>query len=136
MDSKTYIFHEDDNLALCPVLQFLALAFADDAFEAPNLKSPEHIFQLKVEHPRESLQLRWKDSMLETPIFRRAVRTPSGIRTSINKALTYDSFYTYLKRLGRSTGFPQILTSYKQLCEGGIEKKFQDFRGVIVKQCA
>ena len=47
MDSKTYIFHEDDNLTLCPILQFLALAFADDAFEAPNIKSPEHIFSSK-----------------------------------------------------------------------------------------
>ncbi len=48
MSSKTYLFHEDTNLAFCPITHFLVLAFADEAFAAPNLVSPEQLFKLKV----------------------------------------------------------------------------------------
>ena len=38
----TYIFHErDDNLALCPISHFLALAFTDDAFDSSQIRSVE-----------------------------------------------------------------------------------------------
>ncbi|OJD23960.1 hypothetical protein ACJ73_04688 [Blastomyces percursus] len=72
----TYIFHErDDNLALCPISHFLALALADGAFEAHGINSVEDVFRIRVQASRNSLQLRWKQSMLNVPIFRRAVHT-------------------------------------------------------------
>ncbi|KAH0545274.1 hypothetical protein FGG08_000573 [Glutinoglossum americanum] len=84
----TYLFHKrDGNLALCPILQFLALAFADDAFEAEGVYSLEDIFRLNIEAPRNSLQLKWKHLRLDSPIFRRTVRISDGIRISPDKAL-------------------------------------------------
>ncbi|KAI9773157.1 MAG: hypothetical protein M1840_008278 [Geoglossum simile] len=110
---KTYVCHErDDTLAFCPILPFLALAIDDDAFEIPELKSPEHIFQIKVNRPRKSLHLRWKESILDTPVFRRSVRAADGIRTSHNMAMPYDTLNTYMKRLGRSAGFREDLKPY------------------------
>ena len=48
MSSKTYLFHEDTNLAFCPITHFLALAIADEAFAAPDLISPGQLFKLQV----------------------------------------------------------------------------------------
>lgn len=109
----TYIFHErDDNLALCPISHFLALALADHAFQAQGIHSAEDIFQIEVPSYRNSLQLRWKAEMLSVPIFRRAVRTAQGIRISPDRALPYDTFNQYLQRLGRNAGFEGALTPY------------------------
>lgn len=41
MSSKTYLFHEDTNLAFYPITYFLALAFANEAFATSDLVSPE-----------------------------------------------------------------------------------------------
>ena len=105
--------HErDDTLAFCPILQFLALAIDDNAFEAPELKSPEHIYRIKVSRPRNSLHLRWKESILDTPVFRRSVHSADGIRTSSNMALPYDTLNAYMKRSGRSAGFYEDFKPY------------------------
>ncbi|OJD09861.1 hypothetical protein ACJ73_10049 [Blastomyces percursus] len=93
----TYIFHErDDNLALCPVSHFLALALADDAFDARGINSVEDVLRIRVMVPRNSLHLKWKPHMLNIPVFRRAVHTAEGIRISPDKALPYDTFNQYL----------------------------------------
>ncbi|EEH03246.1 FluG domain-containing protein [Histoplasma capsulatum G186AR] len=89
----TYIFHErDDNFALCPTSHFLALALADGAFEARGINSIEDVLLIRVQAPRNSLHLRWKPHMLNTPIFRRAIHTAEGVRISPDKALPYDTF--------------------------------------------
>jgi hypothetical protein len=90
----------------------LALAFVDDAFEAPSLKRAEDIFKLKIRLPFNSVQLRWKESMLKTPIFRQAVRCVDGFQTSPQKALQYSTFDYYLERLGYGTGFEEKLSGY------------------------
>ncbi|OJD22352.1 hypothetical protein ACJ73_06295 [Blastomyces percursus] len=109
----TYIFHErDDNLALCPVSHFLALALADDAFDARGINSVEDVLRIRVMAPRNSLHLKWKPHMLNIPVFRRAVHTAEGIRISPDKALPYDIFNQYLQRLGRNAGFEHKLTPY------------------------
>ncbi|OJD26944.1 hypothetical protein ACJ73_01667 [Blastomyces percursus] len=109
----TYIFHErDDNLALCPISHFLALALADGAFEAQGINSVEDVFRIRVQAPRNSLQLKWKQSMLNVPIFRRAMHTTEGVRISPDRALPYDTFNQYLQRLGRNAGFEYKLTPY------------------------
>ena len=113
LSRTTYIFHErDDNLALCPISHFLALALADDAFEARGIKSVEDVLRIQVPAPRNSLQLKWKPQMLNIPVFRRAVNTAEGIRISPDKALPYDTFNQYLQRLGRNAGFEHKLTPY------------------------
>ncbi|OJD11662.1 hypothetical protein ACJ73_09496, partial [Blastomyces percursus] len=108
-----YIFHErDDNLALCPVSHFLALALADDAFDAKGINSVEDVLRIRVTAPRNSLHLKWKPNMLNIPVFRRAVHTAEGIRISPDKALPYDTFNQFLQRLGRNAGFEHKLTPY------------------------
>ncbi|PGH23708.1 hypothetical protein AJ80_02314 [Polytolypa hystricis UAMH7299] len=109
----TYIFHEQhDNLALCPISHFLALALADQAFEAQGINSSEDVFRIAVPSYRNSLQLRWKSEMLDVPVFRRAVHTAQGMRISCNGALPYDAFNQYLQRLGRNAGLEEPLTPY------------------------
>lgn len=107
------MFHErEDNLALCPILHILSLAVADNAFEASDVQGPENIYGVEVPAYRESLQLKWKKSMLDIPVFRRSIRTKDGIMTSPIRAMGYDTFAKYLKTLGKAAGFRQPLTAY------------------------
>jgi hypothetical protein len=89
----------------------IAIAFANDAFNA-NIKSLEEIFKLQVKKPRHSLQLKWKKSILKTPIFRQAVPSADWVRTSHTIASHYYNYLYYLQRLGLEVGFPQILAPY------------------------
>ena len=50
--------------------------------------------------------------MLKIPIFRQAIRTVDGFRTSEQKALRYSTYAHYLDRLGWEAGFEEKLTSY------------------------
>ncbi|OJD25540.1 hypothetical protein ACJ73_03093 [Blastomyces percursus] len=109
----TYIFHErDDNMALCPISHFLALALADQAFQAQGINSPEDIFRIEVPRYRNSLQLRWRSEMLDIPVFRRTYHTAHGVRVSPDRALPYDAFNQCLQRLGRNAGLEEPLTPY------------------------
>jgi hypothetical protein len=112
IDRTTFLFHEEDDPIFCPITHMLALAFADNAFEAPSLKSAKDIFKLKIRRPFNSVQLMWKESMLKTPIFRQAVRCADGFQTSPRKALCYSTFDYYLERLGCVTGFEEKLSGY------------------------
>jgi hypothetical protein len=109
----TYVFHErDDNLALCPISHFIALALADNAFAARGIQSATDIFRIEVPAHRNGLQVKWKPEIFNVPIFRRTIRTAQGIIISPNKALAYDTFNQYLQRLGRNAGFQDKLTPY------------------------
>ncbi|MCJ1252196.1 hypothetical protein MMC30_009443, partial [Trapelia coarctata] len=75
-----YVLYErDDNLALCPVLHFLAVTFADQAFTAFNFISPEALYQIKVEEPRHTIELKWYPQKKDMCIFRRAKKGFAGI---------------------------------------------------------
>jgi hypothetical protein len=89
----------------------IVLAILDDAFES-DIKSVEQIFGIRVRAPRRSMKLKFKESMLGVPIFRQAVSSINGVRTSPTKALRYFTFLYYLQRLGMTTGFMQILAPY------------------------
>ena len=73
----------------CAITRVLALAFVDDALEAPSLKTMEQIYTLEVKDPVRCIHLRWKASILKTPIFRHAVRVDGRFETSPNKPLLY-----------------------------------------------
>jgi hypothetical protein len=102
---------EDDPI-FCPVTHLLSLAFEDEAFEAPSLKSIEQIFGILIPTPINCIELRWKQSMQRTPVFRQAIRTNEGYVTSKTKALQYRTFDYYLERLGLLTGFEEKLSLY------------------------
>jgi len=50
--------------------------------------------------------------MLDVSIFRQAVPSIHGMRTSPTKTLRYFTFLYYLQRLGMATRFPQLLLPY------------------------
>lgn len=90
---------------LCPVLQLLALALDDGAFEAAGIKAPSDIYRLKIPDDREALHLRWKDSVLDLPIFRSTSRSLGMIRVS-DRAFKYSTLQSRLARFGVSFGLP------------------------------
>ena len=72
----------------------------------------EDIFRIRVQAPRRSLQLRFKKSILDTPIVRQTVSSAHGVQTSPTKALRYKTFLYYFQRLGTASGMIQILAPY------------------------
>lgn len=89
----------------------IVFALDDDAFES-NIKSARDIFKTRVLPPRRSLQFRWKNSVLKSPIYRQAVPSVNGVRTSSTKPLRYHTYLYYLQRLGIATGLMEILQPY------------------------
>jgi hypothetical protein len=83
-------------------MAFLTAAFADDAFEAPDLRTPSDLFRLRVMPPQKSYEIRFKRSVLTTPLFR-------GKDGGHMKFATVND---QLKRVGKLTGFKGNLTSY------------------------
>jgi hypothetical protein len=57
---------------------------------------------------RRYLTLQWKPEIRDFPIFWCAEPTSEGIK----RALTYDAFSQYLRRLGLNVGFESTLTPY------------------------
>ena len=86
----------------------IVLGILDNAFQL-EFTSVEQIFQLRVNPVRGSMRLRWKKSWEEKPIFRQAVPTPDGIRTSDKEPLRYHTFLYYIQRLGFMAGMMRIL---------------------------
>ena len=78
------------------------MAFADDAFEAPDLTSPGRLYNLQVERGLRQRRVTWKESVLDTPLF----------RDSEGRALRYSVLAHQLRNLGKATGFKEVLTSY------------------------
>lgn len=108
---KTFIFYEVDNLIFDVILHILTLALLNDTFIA-NIKTPEDFYRLYVRFLRNSLEFDWKKEKLDISIFRQAVRINEGIRTSEIEPIRYHIYLYYLQRLGRMTGFIQILQPY------------------------
>ena len=93
------------------ILLMIVFALDDDAFEA-DIKSVEDIFRIRVQAPRRNVQLKFKKSMLGTPILRQAVSSTYGVCTSPTKALRYKTFLYHFQRLGMASGMMQILAPY------------------------
>ena len=110
--STSYMFYErHDSLAFCPITLFLALAFADEAFEA-KINTPAELFSKSVPEGLEGLTVHWKPTIEDTPVFRRAERSKGYYRTSPTKMLTQASHNADIKRLGLVAGFPEKLVAY------------------------
>ena len=84
-----FLFTEVTDPIFCAITHVLTLAFVDDAFEAPSLRTMEQICTLEGKDPVRCIHLRWKASILKTPIFRHTVRVDGKLETSPNKPLLY-----------------------------------------------
>jgi hypothetical protein len=60
-----------DLLVFCPVTVVVSLAIRDKEFDAANLTSAQAVFDVRNWGPVQCTPLRWKESMLKTPVFRR-----------------------------------------------------------------
>jgi Protein of unknown function (DUF3435) len=100
----------------------ITLAILDGAFESRS-QSVGDGFRIRVLSPRRSLQLRFKESMQNVPIFRKAVQSVGGFQMSPTKALPYRNFFCYLQRLGMATRMMQLLQPY-QLRRGTSNEPF------------
>jgi hypothetical protein len=89
----------------------IIIGILDDAFDA-NIKSVDDIYRVRVKQPRRSYEFRWKKEKMDIPIFRQAVMTAAGVRTSETMAFRYHTYLYYLQRLGINAGFMQLLISY------------------------
>ncbi|KAF1349750.1 hypothetical protein BDV97DRAFT_295949 [Delphinella strobiligena] len=108
-----YILYErDDNLAFCPILHVLALAFADRAFKSDWLSSPCDLDSIQVPEFLMSVPLEWKDEMKEIPLLRKSCRTSYGVECSPNAGLPYAIANMHTIRLGQSAGFKQSFNLY------------------------
>jgi hypothetical protein len=83
-------------------MSFVTQAFDDEAFKSRYLRTPEQFWTLKIPSHKQTLQLQWKDSILDTPIF----------RNNDNITMRYDELREPLVRLGTATGYPEVLTTY------------------------
>ena len=90
----------------------LSLAAHDDAFAAKSAQHVENIFRAKMEKGRKSMVLKWKQSVLDLPVFRGKIRTPGESGTSPTEPLRAGTWRGYLKRLGLKAGFQYPLTQY------------------------
>jgi len=109
---KTYTFNLDDNPIFCVITHIVSLAFDDSAFGPPDLDSPDVLFRLRARRDKGCQPIPWRRDMLDVPIFRRALATKEGVRTSTVKALTYNVYQTWVRRLGEALGYLQTLTTY------------------------
>src|SRR2546423_12119355 len=97
--SNTFLFHSHPCLALCPIMSFLTMAFADGAFEAPDLTTPERLYNLQVEPGLRQRRVTWKETFLDIPIF----------RDIEGQVLRYAALAYQTRKLGKATGFKQVL---------------------------
>ncbi|KAI9888214.1 MAG: hypothetical protein M1814_001087 [Vezdaea aestivalis] len=91
-------------LLLCPQTTLLSLAFADQAFAAPELNSPEQFFRLRVLEGLNEQKVPFKDEILDVPVFRRSVRTILGVTISKTAALADGWLRSHMYTLGNVTG--------------------------------
>ena len=91
-------------LLLCPHITMLALLFADQAFAASSLTSPEQLFRLRIAPGQKQLLLPLKEEMAERPLFRRCRNTARNVQISEEEPLADTTLRPQMTNLGTITG--------------------------------
>jgi len=91
-------------LLLCPYITMLALLFADQAFAASSLTSPEHLFRLRIAPGQKQLPVPLKEELAEIPLFRRCKSTVHCVQISEDEALADHTLRSQMINLGSMTG--------------------------------
>ena len=97
-------------LLLCPHTTFLSLAFLFDAFAVTDL-TPTTLYSLKIPAGQGQLLIPWKESIKDTFLFRKLLRTPLGSEMS-DDHLSCDFLRTQLREVGELTGFAFPVGAY------------------------
>lgn len=101
----------DPCLVLSPHAYFLALAFGDGAFAAPDLVGPEALFKLRVVDGLVEARIPWKYDVLDLHVFRKSHQTVYGTRIS-RQLLPGSTVRPWLRKLGRISGMKKICYPY------------------------
>lgn len=78
------------------------MALADNAFEAPDLNTPERLYSLRVEPGLRCRPVTFKPSILDTPLF----------RNDTGDALPYATLRNQILELGDAARFKEVLMLY------------------------
>jgi len=109
---------------MCPILHFVAIAFADNAFH-PKLAAagltPYTLHSFSCPDGRITVDFAFRDGILDIPIFRRVTRSLQGVQVDPRKALSANSFAYWMKRLGQRAGFEHSFLPYCLRREVGTE---------------
>ncbi|KAH7309929.1 FluG domain-containing protein [Stachybotrys elegans] len=86
-----FFFSPTRKIIFCALSTMLSLALHDKAFDAPSLTDASAIFSKQPPRFQQCIPLRWKKSMLKTPVFRRYRGTTlSGIEAMLYSKLRDD----------------------------------------------
>jgi len=110
--------------AMCPVIHFTALAFADNAFH-PRLidagLTVRTMHSFRCPDGRTTIQFALWDDILNTPIFRRSRQTMEGVTVDPVKAMSATALSYGTTRLARNASFDQSFHPYCLRREVGTE---------------
>ncbi|TIC97035.1 hypothetical protein CH35J_007397 [Colletotrichum higginsianum] len=101
-----FFFTPARKLIFCAVSTIIALALHDQAFDAASLTDATQILRAEVRGPVQSTALRWKQSMLKVPIFRKL----SGGALAVGEAMSYSKLRDDMGRQSLDAGFEKAWT--------------------------
>lgn len=110
--------------AMCPIVHFLALAFADNAFhpELYNLGlTPAKLHSFRNPEGRITIESKFWDEILDVPLFRAWHSTLEGVQVHAVKPLSAKNVNRESKRLGQQAGLPHAFSPYCLRREVGTE---------------
>ena len=97
----------------CLLDHLLSLAVHDQAFEVNGITTDiANIFRCEIPSHKTSVALKWKNEVMDKPIFREPIRSVGLHGTSDWQPLKSSTWLRYLKRLGLSAGLEHSFTQY------------------------
>ncbi|KAL4404040.1 FluG domain-containing protein [Colletotrichum abscissum] len=101
-----FFFTPARRFIFCAVSTIIALALHDQAFDAASLTDATQVLRAEVRGPVQSTALRWKQSMLKVPIFRKF----SGSALAVDEAMSYSKLRDDMGRQSLDAGFEKAWT--------------------------
>ena len=124
-ERKTITLYENTACpAMCPILHFVAIAFAHDAFHPRLLAAgltPYTLHSFSCPDGRITIDFTFNSDIMDVPIFRRTTARIDGVHVDPLKALPAHSVSNWTKRLGERAGFDCPFTLYALRREVGTE---------------
>lgn len=74
--------------------------------------TPWEVLTLGVREGLHRQPIPWKYNLKDTPTFRAPVHKITESDSASVEELRYSQYHDWLKRLGKETGFPQVVTTY------------------------
>ena len=101
-NSTIFYFTQTKKFVFCVISDIVALALDDGAFAAASLTDASQVLGTKTPKYKPSISLRWKESLLRTPVFRRFDLNGT---LSDNKAMRYTKLRDDMGRQSEDAGF-------------------------------